>query len=75
MITSPDQQDTQAGIVPNQTGTIPTQAEIEALSRELTEQFICGGTETEYEHLTDLHYRAALMIARLEIIAIQHNGD
>jgi hypothetical protein len=35
----------------------PTQAEIEALSRELTEG----------KHVTDLHRRAALMIARLEL--------
>lgn len=63
MITGHDQQDTQAGIVPNQTGTIPTQAEINDLARDLEEAD------------TDLTWRAALMIARLEIIAIQHNGD
>jgi hypothetical protein len=40
--------------------TVPTQAEIEAISRELTD----GGVGAQMR--PDLHQRAALMIARLE---------
>lgn len=46
--------------------TAPTQAEVEALSRELTEP--CWKT---VEDLKDLHCRAALMIARLEIALLE----
>lgn len=43
----------------------PSQAEIEALSRELTECQLVGW-EDKLNDLHDLHARAALLIARLE---------
>ncbi len=46
--------------------TPPTVAEIEALSRELTEP-----SWKTVEELKDLHCRAALMIARLEIALLE----